>query len=71
MLMRLICVDPRNEPRWQQLIHQQPSSVFHPPGWLQVLADTDDFDLQAYLLVDEVGEPKAGLPFLTCKLKDF
>jgi CelD/BcsL family acetyltransferase involved in cellulose biosynthesis len=30
---------------------------------MRVLADTYDFDVCAYVLLDEAGEPKAGIPF--------
>ena len=61
--MNIVSVDPRTDPRWWQLIYRAPSSVFHCPSWIQVLADTYSWQPNAYLVVDDGGEPQAGLPF--------
>ena len=66
--MNIISIDPRNDPLWQKLISQHRSDAFHSPEWLQVLVDTYGFDIQAYVLLDEAGEPRAGIPF--CCLED-
>lgn len=62
-MLKLVCIDPCSDPRWLQLVQQQPSSVFHSSSWLRVLAQTYDFDICAYLLLDETGAPQAGIPF--------
>lgn len=61
--MHTICVDPRTDPLWQKLVDRHPSDAFHSPGWMRVLGETYDFDVCAYLLLDEAGEPLAGIPF--------
>lgn len=66
--MKIICIDPRRDPRWQNLINQLDSSVFHSPQWMSVLEQTYNFTVEAYLLLDERGQPVAGLPF--CRLED-
>ena len=64
----VVCVDPCYDPRWQQLILSQPSSVFHSPKWMQVLSETYGWEMSAYLIVDPNGTPIAGIPF--CRLND-
>ena len=64
----LSCVDPITDPLWLRLVEQRESSVFHSPGWLRVLRDTYGFQFQAYVLLDEAGEPYAGIPF--CRIED-
>ncbi len=66
--MNIVSIAPQTDPLWQNLIEQRPSDVFHSPGWLRVLTETYDFDLAAFVLLDEAGEPVAGLPF--CRVKD-
>jgi CelD/BcsL family acetyltransferase involved in cellulose biosynthesis len=61
--MDVVCVDPRTDVLWQKLVEEYKSDAFHSPGWMKVLADTYDFDLCAYVLLDDAGEPKAGIPF--------
>ena len=61
--MHTICVDPRTNPLWQKLIDQHPSDAFHSPSWMRVLSDTYGFDVNAYVLLDDAGEPIAGIPF--------
>jgi len=66
--MKVIEVDPMTDPRWQQLILEQRSDIFHSPEWMQVLAETYGFNVRANILLDESQKPKAGIPF--CKLSD-
>ncbi|MBI2861639.1 MAG: GNAT family N-acetyltransferase [Chloroflexi bacterium] len=61
--LRIEQADPRSDPRWQRLVQERPSSVFHSPGWMQALTDTYGLDFQAYILTDSSGNPKAGVPF--------
>ncbi len=61
--MNLMSIDPRTDPRWEKLVGRTDSSVFHSPDWLMVLTDTYGFDLSAYVVIDEAGEPTAGMPF--------
>jgi len=67
--MNIVSISPQTDPLWQKLVEQRPSDVFHSPGWLRVLTETYDFDLGAYVLLDETGEPVAGIPF--CHVKDY
>ena len=66
--MNVLCVDPRTDPLWRNLVDQVPSSVFHSPSWMQVLTDTYGWAISAYVLLDDRGEPKAGIPY--CRITD-
>jgi CelD/BcsL family acetyltransferase involved in cellulose biosynthesis len=66
--LRIVCVDPRTDRLWLELVNRTSSSVFHSPAWLHVLADTYSWQPKAYLVVDDQGEPRAGLPF--CRISD-
>lgn len=61
--MALVCVDPRNDGAWNRLVERVRSSVFHSPEWMQVLTDTYGWEPRAHVILDEHGEPQAGLPF--------
>jgi hypothetical protein len=62
-------VDALADPRWARLATARPTTVFHSPRWLRVLADTYGFPLRARLLCDELGAPSAGLVYAA--LDDF
>jgi CelD/BcsL family acetyltransferase involved in cellulose biosynthesis len=64
----VVCVDPRHDPRWQQLLHAQKSSVFHSQAWLHVLSETYGWEMQSYIIIDHAGTPVAGVPF--CRVSD-
>ncbi|MCB0194730.1 MAG: GNAT family N-acetyltransferase [Anaerolineae bacterium] len=66
--MKVICINPQTDPMWQSLTEQYSSDVFQSPQWMQVIADTYGFNVNAYLLLDDNGHPVAGLPF--CSLED-
>lgn len=66
--MKIIGVDPRTDRCWQQLVTQHSSDAFHSPAWLQVLTQTYNFEVEAYIGLDETGQPQAGLPF--CRITD-
>lgn len=66
--MRVEIVDPRSDSRWQALLACQPSTIFHSPQWLSVLADTYGFAPKAVLASDRLGFPQAGMPF--CAVSD-
>ena len=68
MSLRVVCVDPRNDLLWRKLVDQAPSDVFHSPSWIQVLTDTYGWDAHAYVILDDRGEPCAGIPF--CRITD-
>ena len=61
--MDIVCIDPRIDVLWQKLVEGHKSDAFHSPEWLRVLGDTYDFDVCAYVLLDDDGQPKAGIPF--------
>ena len=66
--MTVVCVDPRTDPLWSEFICNAPSSVFHSPAWLQVLSDTYSWEPKAYVVMDDQGQPRGGLPF--CRISD-
>jgi len=66
--MQILCIDPTRDRRWQRLVTQQHSSMFHAPEWLRVLQATYDFDMGAYILLDDGGNVRAGMPF--CSIED-
>src|SRR6202030_2256242 len=68
MQMNIVRVDPRTDPVWQLLVDRTPSSVFHSPAWIQVLTDTYGWEAYAYVVLDGLGEPQAGIPF--CRIAD-
>jgi CelD/BcsL family acetyltransferase involved in cellulose biosynthesis len=66
--MKVICVDPRTNAAWGTLVQNTPSSLFHSPSWIQVLTDTYGWEACAHVLLDDGGEPRAGMPF--CRISD-
>jgi CelD/BcsL family acetyltransferase involved in cellulose biosynthesis len=56
-------LDPVADPRWSALVEARQSSVFQSPAWLGVLRDTYGLDVQADVLVDEGGDPIAGMVY--------
>jgi len=61
--LQRIVVDPLTDPKWEALVRQAPTDVFHSPQWLRVLAATYGFAPRAAILVDEGGQPVAGMPY--------
>lgn len=66
--MKIVCVDPRSDSLWRKLVDQTSSGVFHSPEWIQVLTDTYGWEAHAYVILDDHGEPCAGIPF--CRIAD-
>lgn len=66
--MKILTIDPRNDVRWNVLLEKHASDVFHSVAWINAVSETYEFPVQAYLLVDDAGEPEAGLPF--CAIDD-
>lgn len=66
--MKVVCIDPRTSPLWQTLVAKTESSVFHSPSWIHVLTDTYGWEASAYVILDEAGEPCAGIPL--CRIAD-
>jgi CelD/BcsL family acetyltransferase involved in cellulose biosynthesis len=64
----IICIDPQTDLRWRRLVERHKSDVFHAPEWMRVLARTYDFDIQALVVLDEVGEPRSGIAY--CQIED-
>ena len=61
MTTGLLAVDPRSDPRWQQLVSGPGGSLFTSPPWLTALSETYGFEYQGRLLVDSSGAPVAGV----------
>jgi CelD/BcsL family acetyltransferase involved in cellulose biosynthesis len=68
MHSNLVIVDPRTDPLWRGLLDRTHSSLFHSPKWIQVLTDTYGWQASAYVILDDGGEPCAGIPF--CRIAD-
>ncbi|HKV64643.1 MAG TPA: GNAT family N-acetyltransferase [Candidatus Acidoferrum sp.] len=66
--MNIVCVDPRSDLLWRKLVEEASSGVFHSPDWIQVLTDTYGWEAHAYVILDDRGEPCAGIPF--CRITD-
>ncbi len=66
--MKLIGIDPLTSPLWLELVTAFDSDIFHSPDWLQVLSETYEFEVQAYVVVDDNDHPIAGIPF--CHISD-
>jgi CelD/BcsL family acetyltransferase involved in cellulose biosynthesis len=64
----VVSVDPRTDTLWAKLVQQAPSSVFHSPEWMRVLSATYGWEPSARILLDEQGQPHAGIPF--CRISD-
>lgn len=67
--MTVAVVDPVTSALWRELVTQRATTVFHSPPWLQVLADTYGFAVQARVVLDHAGRPVAGMPYVT--VRDF
>ncbi|HET7034691.1 MAG TPA: GNAT family N-acetyltransferase [Thermomicrobiaceae bacterium] len=61
-------VDPTTDPVWQRLLQRHPAGLFHSPEWLRVLPATYGLAVESLVLLDDSGEPEAGLPY--CVLSD-
>lgn len=66
--MKIVWLDPRTDPLWRRLVERNTSSVFHSPSWIQVLTDTYGWNAGAYVMLDDNGDPCAGIPF--CRISD-
>jgi CelD/BcsL family acetyltransferase involved in cellulose biosynthesis len=64
----IVCVDPGIDPLWRRLAEERPTSAFSSPAWMRVLRDTYGLDLRAWVVLDDRGEPTAGIPF--CRISD-
>jgi len=63
---QILLMDPIQDRRWQALVQDQPSLLFHSPAWLKVLALTYGFEAKALVLFER-GQPAAGIPFALVK----
>jgi lipid II:glycine glycyltransferase (peptidoglycan interpeptide bridge formation enzyme) len=66
--MHTICVDPRTDLVWQELVNQHRSTVFHSPAWIRVLTETYGWEVHAFVILNNLEEPVAGMPF--CRISD-
>ena len=58
-----VVVDALTDQRWADLVESSDTDVFHSRPWLEALASTYGFDMQAVLLLDDSGAPVGGIPF--------
>jgi len=65
---KIFWVDPRDDSRWSDLVNRLSGSVFHSPDWIRVLADTYGWNPSALVVINDSGEPIAGIPF--CHVSD-
>lgn len=63
VVTNVVSVDPRTDSLWCQLVQQVPTSVFHSPDWMKVLSDTYGWEPSARIVLDDQGQPQAGIPF--------
>jgi CelD/BcsL family acetyltransferase involved in cellulose biosynthesis len=63
MMNKIIKIDPATDPLWEKLVAQQKSDVFHSPGWIKVLKDTYNFNVEALVSLNSSGEPQAGIVY--------
>ena len=61
--MEIVSISPQTSSLWSKLVENYQSDVFHSPDWLHVLTKTYGFDIHAAILLDDAGEPEAGIPF--------
>ncbi len=61
--MLRLSLDPVADPRWSALVEAHRSSVFQSPDWLGVLRDAYGLDIRADVLIDEQGDPIAGMAY--------
>jgi len=62
--MEIIDINPMQNPIWLELLERHNSDVFHSPQWLNVLAETYDFDVRAQVLSNGDNVPRAGIPYI-------
>lgn len=55
-------INPINNPDWLSLLNRYSSNIFHSPAWLQVLQETYNMEIGAYVLIDEDERVVAGMP---------
>ena len=67
--MKLKTINPLESNLWNQLINCTPTTVFHSTEWISVIAKSYEWTPQADILVDERGEPVAGIAYFV--IEDF
>lgn len=66
--LKMLRVDPLTDQIWGTLISSQNASLFHSPLWIRVLKQTYGMDIAAHVLLDDRGQPEAGVHF--CEISD-
>ena len=61
--MKVENLDPVTDPRWSTLVARHRGGLFHSPPWLGAVRDAYGFPLEAVVVLDDEGQPLAGLPF--------
>jgi CelD/BcsL family acetyltransferase involved in cellulose biosynthesis len=56
-----VVVDPRDDPRWEELVRGGRGSLFTSPPWIRAVAATYGFTPQGRVLNGNDGAPRAGL----------
>jgi hypothetical protein len=61
--MKVSIINPLKDPRWDKFINSQTeSTIFHTSVWARVIQDTYKYTPYYYVLEEETGELKAGIP---------
>jgi CelD/BcsL family acetyltransferase involved in cellulose biosynthesis len=58
-------VDPRTDPRWEQLAAGPTGSLFTSPPWIRAVSESYDFTPRARLSVTDDGTPVGALAWMT------
>jgi CelD/BcsL family acetyltransferase involved in cellulose biosynthesis len=66
--MNVMSIENEDHPYWHALLARYPSDVFHSPGWIRVLRETYGLPFRALVVLDDAGQPVAGLPL--CHIDD-
>ena len=56
-----VVLDPRDDPRWEDLVRGGRGSLFTSPPWIRAVAGTYGFTPQGRVVTDPDGVPRAGL----------
>ena len=62
-------INPVTDPLWKQLVDSNRTLVFQSPTWLSVIQDAYEWEACANVIVNNAGEPVAGLPYF--RIEDF
>jgi hypothetical protein len=64
----ITCINPLTSELWADFITNQPqSTVFHHPLWMTLLNQQYGYNPMAYCLINDLGNIRAGIPFLSLR----